>query len=48
MDKPVLGIWTWEEFYDTLAMAGVVAVGAFITTIIYRAIDKWLKETRWS
>jgi len=41
------GVWTDEEAKDTLVMATVVATGTFIATIIYRAVDKWLKETRW-
>jgi len=47
MSGKVFGIWTEEEFKDTLAIAGVVAIGTFVTTILYRAISKWLEETNW-
>jgi len=47
MSAKVFGIWTEKEFKDTLAFAGIVAIGTFITTILYRAISKWLEETNW-
>jgi len=41
----MIGLWTEEEFKDTLIFAGVVAVFTFFATIGYRALDKYLKET---
>jgi len=46
-ERPILGIWTWEEFLDNLAMATVTAVGAFCTYLIYSGIRKYLELTKW-
>lgn len=41
-DELILGVWTEEEFKDTLIFAAAVAVVSFITTICYRFLSKKL------
>ncbi len=40
----IFGLWTEEEFRDVLILASVVGIVSFTTTIIYRAVSKWLEE----
>jgi len=42
MSGKIFGIWTEEEFKDTLAIAAIVAAGTFITTVLYRAVSSTL------
>jgi len=39
----IAGVWTEEEFHDTLIFAAVVGIAAFITTIGYRWLNKYLE-----
>jgi|GEM_PF-3894954 len=41
-EATILGVWTEEEFKDTLLMAAVVAIVSFITTFAYRYFYKRL------
>jgi len=41
-------LWTEEEFKDLIAKACVVGIVSFMATMTYGAVDKWLRETKWS
>jgi len=46
-DKKILGVWTKDEFIDSLIYAAVVAVVSFSLTLFYRYLSKWLELKKW-
>jgi len=48
MSEKKIWLWTEEEFYDTLVFAGIAGLATFFLTIGYRALNKWLEETKWT
>jgi len=45
MEERVLGVWTHEEFKDTLIFAAVAAIITFLLTLFYRWVSKYLELT---
>lgn len=46
-EKRILGVWTKDEFVDTLIYAGITAIVTFCLTFFYRYIWKWLELKKW-
>lgn len=43
----ILGIWTKDEFIDSLIFAAVAGIMTFGATLFYRYISKWLELKKW-
>jgi len=43
----ILGVWTKDEFVDTIIYAIVVAIVSFCLTFFYRYLGKWLELKKW-
>jgi len=46
-EDKILGIWTKDEFIDTIIYASITAVITFFLTFLYRYISKWLELKKW-
>jgi len=46
-DERILGVWTREEFIDTLVLAMITGITTAMVTILYNYISKWLEIRTW-
>lgn len=46
-ERKILGVWTKDEFMDTIVYAVVVAIVSFGLTFFYRYLSKWLELKKW-
>jgi len=47
-EKKILGVWTKDEFIDSLIYSTVVAIVSFVLTMFYRYLSKWLQLKKWA
>jgi len=46
-ERRILGVWTKDEFIDSLIFALVAAIVTFAITLFYRYLSKWLELKKW-
>lgn len=46
-EERILGVFTKDEFYDTLLYALLAGVVTAVVTIILRYVQKWLELKEW-